>query len=54
MIDLKKKENNMKKKKVGEEKKIILTLDANKPKSIKNICNPSTKTKNPINSHEFG
>ncbi len=35
-------------------KKTILTLDANKPKFIKNICNPSTKTKNPISYHEFG
>jgi hypothetical protein len=35
-------------------KKTIFKLDANKPKFIKNICNPSTKTKNPISYHEFG
>jgi len=49
MID----KNNMKKKK-SMRKKTIFTLEANKPKIIKNMCNPSTKTKNPRNSHEFG
>jgi len=49
---MKKKENNMKKK-VGE-KINHLEIRCKQTKKYLKICNPSTKTKNLINSHEFG